>query len=179
MIPRIVCIVGKKRSGKTTFLEQLIPQLRALGVSVGAVKHDAHTFDMDREGKDSWRLKQAGAETVVVSSPERIAMIRTVDHEMTLDEMAQSLFTDKHLVLTEGYFNSDHPKIEIHRGDAHERPLCNRRNQSEKKLIAMVTDRGVDADVPKFDLDDAKGVAAHIARSCLGWVQNRMWEGQD
>lgn len=179
MIPRIVCIVGKKQSGKTTFLEKLIPELHALGVSVGAVKHDAHNFEMDHEGKDSWRLKQAGAETVVIASPERVAMVRSVDHEPTLDELAATLFEDKHLVLTEGYFNSDHHKIEIHRGDAHDRPLCDRQNQAEKKLIAMVTDRGVDADVPKFDLDDAKGVAAHIARTCLGWVQNRMWEGSD
>lgn len=174
----VICIVGKKQSGKTTFMEKLIPQLQALGISVGAVKHDAHSFDIDREGKDSWRLKQAGAETVVVSSPERIAMIKSVDHELTLDEMAGSFFSDKHLVLAEGYFNSGHPKIEVHRGDAHDRPLCDRRNQAEKRLVAMITDRGVDADVPKFDLDDARGVAAHIARSCFGWV-NSMWEGQD
>ena len=90
----VICIVGKKKSGKTTFMEQLIPQLQALGISVGAVKHDAHSFDIDREGKDSWRLKQAGAETVVVSSPERIAMIKSVDHELTLDEMAGSFFSD-------------------------------------------------------------------------------------
>ncbi|MBG0790346.1 MAG: molybdopterin-guanine dinucleotide biosynthesis protein B [Desulfovibrionaceae bacterium] len=178
MTPHIICIVGKKRSGKTTFLEKLIPELRALGISVGAVKHDAHSFDMDREGKDSWRLKQAGAGTIVVSSPERVAMIRSVDREMTLEEMAGTLFKDKHLVLTEGYFNADHPKVEIHRGDAHEHPLCDRHNQAEKKLIAMVTDQDVDADVPKFDPEDAKGVAAHIARSSLGWVQDRMWEGQ-
>lgn len=178
MAARIICIVGKKRSGKTAFLEKLIPELQALGVSVGAVKHDAHTFEMDREGKDSWRLKQAGAETVVVSSPERVAVIKTVDHELALDELARSFFADKHLMLTEGYFSSGHPKIEVHRSDAHKSPLCDRSNQDEKKLIAMVTDQGVDADVPKFDLDDAKGVAAHIARSFLGWVHNRMWEGQ-
>lgn len=178
MAPKIICVVGKKKSGKTTFLEKLIPELRSLGISVGAVKHDAHSFDMDHEGKDSWRLKQAGAETVVVSSPERVAMIRTVDHELTLDEMAETLFADKHLLLTEGYFNSPYPKIEVHRGDVHDRPLCDRGNQGDRKLIAMVTDRGVDADVPRFDLDDTRGVAAHIARSCLGWVHNRMWEGQ-
>lgn len=179
MAPHIICIVGKKKSGKTTFLEKLIPELQALGVSVGVVKHDAHSFDMDHEGKDSWRLQQAGAETVVVSSPDRVAMIKAVDHELSLSELAQALFADKHLMLTEGYFNSEHPKIEVHRRDAHQRPLCDGRNQAEKKLVAMVTDVGVEADVPKFDLEDAKGVAAHIARTYLGWVQNRMWDGQD
>lgn len=175
MEPHIICIVGKKKSGKTTFIEKLIPELKALGISVGAVKHDAHSFEMDREGKDSWRLKQAGAETVVISSPDRIAMIKSVDREQSLAELAQSLFADKQLVIAEGYFNSEHPKIEIHRQDAHDRPLCNSQNQTEKKLIAMVTDRGVDADIPIYGLEDAKEIAVWIARSYLGWVQNGMW----
>jgi len=168
MNPHIICIVGKKKSGKTTFIEKLIPELRALGIAVGAIKHDAHSFEMDREGKDSWRLKQAGAETVVISSPDRIAMIKSVDHEQPLAELARSLFADKQLVIAEGYFNSDHPKIEIYRKDAHDRPLCNSRNQVEKKLVAMVTDHRVDANIPVYDLDDAGGMAVWIARSCLG-----------
>jgi len=176
MAAHIICIVGKKKSGKTTFIEKLIPELQKLGISVGAIKHDAHSFDMDHEGKDSWRLKQAGAETVVISSPDRIAMIKSVDTEQTLPEMAASLFKDKQIVLAEGYYNSDQPKIEIHRGEAHDRPLCTRQNQSDKKLLAMVSDRGVDADVPLFGLDDANEVATWIARSSLGWVQNRMWD---
>lgn len=176
MAPRILCIVGKKKSGKTTFMEKLIPELRKLGISVGVVKHDAHSFEMDHEGKDSWRLKKAGAATVVVSSPERVAMIKSVDKEMTLPELAESLFADKRIVLAEGYFNSDEPKIEVHRRDAHDRPLCDRSNQHDKRLLAMVTDRGVDADVPKFELDDAADVASWVARSFLGWVNNRMWD---
>ena len=179
MKPQIICIVGKKKSGKTTFMERLLPELRKLGISVGAVKHDAHSFEIDREGKDSWRLKQAGAETVVISSPDRIAMIKSVTREMTLPELAENLFADKHLVLAEGYFNSDQPKIEVHRRDTHERPLCDRHNQVEKKLVAMVTDRGVEADVPKFGLDDAGEVATHIARKYFGWVSSGMWALQD
>ncbi|BCS88869.1 molybdopterin-guanine dinucleotide biosynthesis protein B [Pseudodesulfovibrio sediminis] len=176
MAPHIICIIGKKKSGKTTFMEKLIPELLKLGVSVGAIKHDAHAFEMDHEGKDSWRLKQAGAETVVISSPNRVAMIRTVNQEQTLPELVDSLFRDKQIVLAEGYFNSDQPKIEVHRREVHDRPLCTNQNQAEKKLLAMVSDWGVEADVPRFDLDDARDVAAWIARSSLGWVQNRMWE---
>ncbi|AMK10311.1 MAG: molybdopterin-guanine dinucleotide biosynthesis protein B [Pseudodesulfovibrio sp.] len=179
MTPHILCIVGKKKSGKTTFMEKLLPELRKLGLSVGAVKHDAHSFEIDHEGKDSWRLKQAGAETVVVSSPERVAMIRTVKREQTLEELAEDLFRDKDLVLAEGYFNSPHPKIEVYRREAHDRPLCDRGNQGDRKLIAMVTDRGVDADVPKFGLDDAHEVAAHVARKYFGWVNSGMWATHD
>jgi molybdopterin-guanine dinucleotide biosynthesis protein B len=179
MTPHILCIVGKKKSGKTTFMEKLLPELRKLGLSVGAVKHDAHSFEIDHEGKDSWRLKQAGAETVVVSSPERVAMIRTVKREQTLEELAEDLFRDKDLVLAEGYFNSPHPKIEVYRREAHDRPLCDRGNQGDRKLIAMVTDRGVDADVPKFGLDDAHEVAAHVARKYFGWFNSGMLATHD
>lgn len=77
MTPPVICIVGKKKSGKTTFIEKLIPELQALGLSVGTVKHDAHSFDMDHEGKDSWRHRHCGAETVVVSSPAQVAVIRS------------------------------------------------------------------------------------------------------
>ncbi|NDV18133.1 molybdopterin-guanine dinucleotide biosynthesis protein B [Pseudodesulfovibrio sp. JC047] len=179
MQPQIICIVGKKKSGKTTFIEKLVPELKALGVSVGAIKHDAHSFDIDHEGKDSWRLKQAGAETVVIASPDRIAMIQSVDHEHTLPELAEKLFADKHLVLTEGYFNAQFPKVEVHRGEAHHTPLCSRQNQDDKQLVAMVTDVGVDADVPRFGLDDAREVAGFLARKYLGWVQNGMWSSEE
>lgn len=179
MPPAIVSIVGKKKCGKTTFLEKLIPELQSLGVHVGVVKHDAHSFEMDHEGKDTWRLKQAGADTVVVSSPDRVAMIKSVSREQSLDALAETLFADMHIVLSEGYFNADHPKIEVHRRDAHDAPLCDRQNQEEKRLIGMVTDRGVSADVPVFGLDDAREVAIFLARKYLGWVHNRMWDGLD
>lgn len=175
MGPPIICIVGKKKSGKTTFMEKLLPELRALGVSVGTVKHDAHSFEMDREGKDSWRHREAGAETVVVSSPERVALIKRVKREMTLEEVAGEFFADRQLVLAEGYFRSGQVKVEVHRSEAHSRPLCDRGNEDEKRLLAMVSDVAVDTGRPVFDLDDAKGVAALVARNMLGWVNSGMW----
>lgn len=175
MAPPIICIVGKKKSGKTTFIEKLLPELKALGISVGTVKHDAHSFEIDHEGKDSWRHRRAGANTVVVSSPTQVAIIKTVDSELWLPQLAEEFFDDRHLIIAEGYFRSDQPKIEIHRSDVHTHPLCDRQNEEEKKLLAMVSDVSVDTDQPTYGLDDAKQVAAFIARSYLGWVQNGMW----
>lgn len=175
MAAPIICIVGKKKSGKTTFIEKLIPELKALGISVGTVKHDAHSFDMDHEGKDSYRHRKAGSDTVVISSPTQIAMIKTVDKEVWLTELAEEFFADRQLVIAEGYFLSDHLKIEVHRSDAHNHPLCDRQNEKEKRLLAMVSDVGVDTDQPIFGLEEAKEVAAHIARQHLGWVQSGMW----
>lgn len=175
MTPPIICIVGKKKSGKTTFMEKLLPEIKKLGISVGTIKHDAHSFEMDVEGKDSWRHRKAGSETVVVSSPDRVALIKEVGREMRLGELADQFFRDRQLILAEGYFRSDYHKIEVHRSDAHERPLCETGNESEKKLIAMVTDVGVNTTRPTFGLDEAKQVAALIARQHLGWVQSGMW----
>lgn len=176
MNPPIICIVGKKKSGKTTFIEKLLPELKALGISVGTIKHDAHSFEMDKEGKDTWRHRRAGSETVCVSSPDRVAVIKKVEKELSLEELAEQFFGDRQLVITEGYYRSDHPKIEVHRSDAHGRPLSEAGNEKEKKLIAMVSDVGVNTNQPTFGLEEAKQVAAFIARQHLGWVQSGMWE---
>ena len=175
MAPPIICIVGKKKSGKTTFIEKLLPELKALGISVGTVKHDAHSFDMDHEGKDSWRHRQAGSETMVISSPTKVSLIKTVEREMSLDELSDKFFKDRQLIIAEGFFRSEFPKIEVHRSDAHSYPLCDKQNEGEKRLMAMVSDVGVDTGQPTFGLDEAKEVAVLIARQHLGWVQSGMW----
>lgn len=175
MAPPVICIVGKKKSGKTTFMEKLLPELRALGISVGTIKHDAHSFEVDREGKDSWRHRRAGAESVLISSPEQLALIKTVEREQTLEELAAEYFVDRQLVVAEGFFRSDQVKVEVHRSDAHNYPLCDRSNEDERNLLAMVTDVTVDIDRPIFDPEDAKSVADLIARRMLGWVSNGMW----
>jgi molybdopterin-guanine dinucleotide biosynthesis protein B len=174
----VICIVGKKKSGKTTLIEGLLPELAALGLSVGTIKHDAHSFEMDHEGKDSWRHRQAGAATVAVSSPTRVAVIRSVDREMSLPELAATYFADRQLVLAEGYYRSDMPKVEVFRAEAHAEPLCNRGNAADRRLLAMVTDDPADPGVPVFALDDAAGVAAWIARRVHGWVQSGLWSAR-
>ena len=89
MIP-IVSVVGKSDSGKTTLIEKLVPELTRRGYRVATVKHDMHGFEVDREGKDSWRHKQAGAHTVVIASPQKIALIRDVERDLTLDEISSA-----------------------------------------------------------------------------------------
>ncbi len=174
----VICIVGNKKSGKTTFIEKLLPELQALGISVGTIKHDAHSFEMDVEGKDSWRHRKAGSETVVVSSPKRVALIKRVEKELPLGALVDQFFSDRQLVIAEGFFRSDQHKIEVYRSGAHSRPLCSRANEEEKGLIAMVSDAAVDTGQPVFGLDEAKQVAAMIARQYLGWVQSGMWGSQ-
>lgn len=120
----IISVVGKSGSGKTTFLEKLIARLKEKGYSVGTVKHDVHGFDIDKPGKDTWRHKQAGADMVLISSPEKLALIKDVNRDHRLDELRQHYIDDVDIVLTEGYKSGDKPKIEVFRPEIHDSELC-------------------------------------------------------
>ncbi len=150
----VVCFVGKSNSGKTTFLEKLLPELSARGYRVGLVKHDVHGFELDQPGKDTWRLRRAGAWRVAISSPQQFALIGQVEGELTLDELAERYLGDVDLVLGEGYKRSDKPKIEVCRAARSQGLLC-----EADELVAVVSDLRFDLPCPQFDLDDARGVA--------------------
>ncbi len=155
----IYCVVGKKNSGKTTFIEKLISELKRRGVKVGTVKHDLHGFEMDRPGKDTWRHKQAGASAVVISSPARIAAIIDVEAEPGLEALAERFMDSVDMVLAEGFFSSGMPKIEVFRSAEHDLPLSTRENVAERNVLAIVSDAQPDVGIPVFDLEDASGVA--------------------
>ena len=162
MVP-IISIVGRSDSGKTTFLEKLIPELTRKGYRVATIKHDTHGFEIDREGKDSWRHAQAGAQAVVISSPQKLAMIQKVEMEHSLDEIVP-LISNVDIILTEGYKREEKPKIEVYRRQAYPEPLC---SQATDNLIALVTDDNVPVDVPHFSLENAAGVANYLEKKFL------------
>jgi len=157
----IISIVGKSESGKTTLIEKLIPELKKRGYRIGTVKHALHGFQIDREGKDSFRHKAAGADTVIVVSPESIAMIKNGDG-MTLDSVV-GYFSDVDLVITEGYKRENKPKIEVFRKARHKDTLC----RDDDNLMALVTDDDIDINVPRFGLEDIKGLADLIEKKFL------------
>ena len=126
----IISVVGKSSSGKTTFLENLIAELREQGYKVGTIKHDVHGFDIDKPGKDTWRHKQAGANLVLISSPEKLALIKDVNEDSELDELRENYVRDVDIILTEGYKSRDKPKIEVFRPAMHEDYLCNHENDN-------------------------------------------------
>jgi len=162
MIP-IISIVGKSDSGKTTLIEKLVPELSQRGYRVATVKHDMHGFEVDREGKDSWRHKQAGAHTVVISSPQKLALIRDVEKDLTLDEIRGKWIQDVDLILSEGYKRDVQPKIEIFRKEKHKKLLCTKKDN----LIAIVSNQKFRVGVPCFDLEDMRGLANFIEKELL------------
>ena len=162
MLP-IISIVGASNSGKTTFLEKLIPELASRGYRVGAIKHDAHGFEMDREGKDTWRLRRAGAGVIGISSPDQFASIRKTDGEMSLEEIAARFFWTEDILITEGFKREHFPKIEVFRSVVESKPICG----PHDNLIALVSDDGVDAQVPVFSFSDWRGLADFIENRYL------------
>lgn len=112
MIP-VVSFIGRSNSGKTTLLAKVISELKLRGFRVGVIKHCPHGFDIDHEGKDSWRFLEAGSTVVGVSSPSKVVLIENVDRERDLTQL-QTLFLGKvDILITEGYKRSDTPKIVV------------------------------------------------------------------
>lgn len=157
----VLSIVGRSDAGKTTLLEGLIAELKGRGYRVATIKHDVHGFEIDQPGKDSWRHAQAGSEAVVISSPEKLALIRRVDHDWSMEEIGQ-LLGDFDITLTEGYKAGGAPKLEVHRHELGEGLLC-----TPEELIAVATDEPLEMPLPQFDLKDFPGMADLIEKRLL------------
>ena len=157
MIP-IVSIVGKSNSGKTTLLEKIIADLVHRGYRVATIKHNRHGFNIDHEGKDSYRHKKAGAHTTVVSSPHQLALVQDVDHDHAFEEIREKFISGADIILTEGFKVNDYPKIEVFRSEL-KRELISKK---EDGLVAVATNVSLDIDVPCLDLNDPKTVADFI-----------------
>lgn len=164
MIP-IVSIVGRSGSGKTTLLEKVVAELKKRGYRVGTIKHDAHGFEIDYEGKDSWRHKRAGARAVVLSSPKRIALIKDVEKEPSLDRIRFEFMPhDLDIVISEGYKKAKNSKIEVVRKAVSSKPLC----IGDENLLAIVSDVKLKkGNLPWFDISDYKGISTFIENRFL------------
>jgi molybdopterin-guanine dinucleotide biosynthesis protein MobB len=163
---KAVSFVAKSGTGKTTLLEKVIAELKGRGYRVGAIKHDAHRFDIDHPGKDSHRMTAAGADTMLISSPEKLAVVKRHAASPPIGELIAAYFGDVDIVLTEGFKLSDLPKIEVHRRERSSTLLC-RGDERDPTLIAVASDEPLELDVPVFDINDAAGVADFIVTRFL------------
>lgn len=152
-MPPIVSVIGKSKSGKTTLIEKLIKELKSRGYRVATIKHAPQGVSFDEPDKDSWRHLQAGSETTIISSPDKIVLIKPVAQEPALDEVARLLGEDCDIILTEGFKQGNAPKIEVHRKEAG--PLL----KDIRKLIAIVTDEPLETKARQFSPEDVKGLA--------------------
>jgi molybdopterin-guanine dinucleotide biosynthesis adapter protein len=149
-----LCIVGFSNSGKTGVTVALVTQLRQNGLRVGTIKHDVHGFEMDRPGKDSWRHKQAGALTTIISSPHQIGMVRDVDYDHQPHELLP-LFSGMDIVLIEGFKRANLPKIEVHRPENKNMPAC----EDDPLLLAVVSNAPLQWGVPVYSFKNMADLA--------------------
>ena len=147
----VFSIVAYSGTGKTTLLEKLIAELKSRGLRVAAVKHDAHEFDIDHEGKDSWRFSRAGADVTAITSESKAAIMenRHVGVEALLEKI-----NDVDIILTEGYKHGAWPKVAIERCAAG-KPLP----IPAEDCLAIVSDVPQNTAKPCFGLDDVQGLA--------------------
>lgn len=101
--PIIIHISGDSGAGKTTLIERLIPFLKKMGYKVGAIKHSHHGFDIDVNAKDSYRMYKAGADRVIVSSQDKLAIFQRCDAEENLAQLIEELKGKVDIILIEGY----------------------------------------------------------------------------
>ncbi len=162
MIP-IVSIVGRSNTGKTTLIEKLIGELIRRGYRVATIKHNIHGFDIDHEGKDSWRHKKAGASLTVIASPHQVAVVEDVKRDYELAELRDKYIRDVDIILSEGFKKNPHPKIEVVRAELKHEPLSTK----EDNLIAVMSDQPVDRGVPCLDINDVGGLVNLIEKRIL------------
>jgi molybdopterin-guanine dinucleotide biosynthesis adapter protein len=152
-------MAGWSGSGKTTLVEKLLPLLKNKNLKVGTVKHHHAALEIDKEGKDSYRHRKAGADRTIISSPDSIAMMMGTDHDPLLDELLPFM-QGMDIVVVEGYKRERRPKIEIFRSAVHETP----RFIHDPDLIAIASDIKLELKVPVFDIDNPEGLADFICK---------------
>ncbi len=158
MVP-VVCIIGKSGVGKTTVMEKLVLELKRRGYRVATLKHNVHGYDIDHEGKDTWRYARVGSDAVAISSSQKVAIIRKVDHDHNLAELQRFIGLDFDIILAEGFKQEKAPKIEVHRRELGPDLLC-----TKEELLAVATDEKLEVDIPQYALEDARGMVDLIEK---------------
>lgn len=151
---KVINIVGDKSNvGKTFVMEGIIKELKRRGLSVATIKHDIHGFDIDQKGKDTYKHREAGSETVIISSPKRFALIKEVKEEIPLEKII-NLAKDKDVILVEGYKKSTLRKIEVYKKGFSDRIIS-----PKEKLIAIASDEDLNfEDILVVKKDDFKKI---------------------
>ena len=162
VLPPILCFIGRSNSGKTTLIERLIPELVREGYRIATIKHAGHGFELDTEGKDSWRHKQAGARTVIVTSKGSLALFTDVEQEVGVEDLRRRYIKEGiDLIIAEGWKSEGYPKIVVVRDHIGEISV------SPQGLLAIVSNKPLDrapSGVPVIDPEDIEGLAALIGR---------------
>lgn len=153
-------ISGYSGCGKTTLLEKLLPHLNRLGLRVSVIKHSHHNAHVDKEGKDSWRMKEAGSKQVIMVCDNRWALMTETSSPTDLyylSEQFDSTLTD--LVLVEGFKHEPIPKILLHR-----REMTKSLPEIDPNVVALATNYFIKTDRTLLDLNNIDEIAQFVYR---------------
>lgn len=163
----ILGFVARSNTGKTTLLVRILPLLTQRGWRVAVIKHAAHGFDIDRPGKDSFRLSQAGATQTLIGSPTQWVLMTEASHPPGLNELLRHIDQDRiDCVLVEGFKQEPFPKIEVCRPALGQPLLCS----DDASIIAVASDAPlpVDTKLPVLDLNNPDEVADFVVARLFG-----------
>ena len=154
-MPIILGFIAPSGTGKTTLLEKIIRELSNKGHKIGVIKHAHHDFDIDMPGKDSFRLRKAGAQQTMVCSKNRWALINELNDERDEPSLSESLkqldISHLDIIIVEGFKHEPYPKIVLHR-KATRKPVL----PEDQHTIAYVTDdkQVINSEKPILDLNN-------------------------
>ncbi len=151
-------------SGKTTLLVKLLPLLKQKGIRIAMIKHAHHDFDIDKPGKDSYELRKAGADQILIASSQRSALITETpgEEDPLLSDLVQALDLEKvDLGLVEGFRHVAFPKIELHRPSLGKDLIY----PDDSNVIAIATDADISCkNLTHLDINKPEEIAAFISQ---------------
>jgi len=152
-------IVGRKNSGKTTLIVDLVRELTKNGYRVGTIKHTHHHHELDTPGKDSHQHRKAGSAVVGILSPGMTAVFQPNENGVTesIDryERLAPMYADCDIVLVEGNLQTTAFKVEVWRSEVTEAPIA----LQDASISAVVTDDAVDLSIPVWSRSNVNRLA--------------------
>ncbi len=154
--PRLLAVVGKKNAGKTTLVVALVKELVRRKHRVMTIKHGSHPFEIDQQGRDTWRhMHEGGAERVVMETPTSRVVIARPEAPLGPRELATQFLAEAEFVIVEGFKESDLPKLEVFRRAVHPEPLYQPGTPGAEHFIGVITDdRSFRASIPVLRFTD-------------------------
>lgn len=159
----IISFVGYSGSGKTTLLTKVIQQFKEKGYRVATIKHDAHRFKIDHEGKDTWKYAQAGSDLVIINSEEKLAYIEKLAKPIPLEQVIHNI-EGVDIIFVEGYKHEFPPKILVVRRESDFELLSELQD-----VVAIASSLPLNQqNIPVFSLNDDQSIASFIESNLIG-----------
>lgn len=163
--PPVVSFAGYSGSGKTTLVTKVIELLSNKGYKIGAIKHDGHSFEIDKPGKDTWRMTQAGATITGISDSSTLALIKKHQSAPSVSSIISDYYAEMDIVIVEGWKESAPNKIEVYRSEVGHTPLF--QQQHAENFIAVATDCDLATQLPVLDINQPEKVSDFIIDTYL------------